>query len=140
MAENIIIRQNSRFETEFLATDLDDPDDGGFSSISHIHAITPYSMLMAGLGACTAIILNSYARNHGLALRDVDVRLQYSRNFKEDCKNCEDNEKYEEQIEMEIVLNGELTPDERQKLFSISRQCPIHKILKSGIMVQSKLA
>ena len=54
--------------------------------------------------------------------------------------DCEGIEEYREQIEAEIVLSGELAPQERKRLLRVSRHCPIHKILKQGIEVQSRLA
>jgi putative redox protein len=96
-------------------------------------------MLLASLGSCTAVLLNSFAENHGLDLTEVEVQLEYKRSFKEDCKNCEDIEKYEDRIDDEIKLIGNLKQEEREKLFLVSRHCPIHKMLKGGIEVRSKL-
>jgi uncharacterized OsmC-like protein len=46
-------------------------------------------------------------------------------------------DKYEDQIEMSVSFEGNLTSHERDKLFSISLHCPVHKMLKSGIKVKS---
>jgi uncharacterized OsmC-like protein len=140
MGESIIVRQNNRFETEILARDPHNPDDPEFYSADHIHQLTPYGMLLAGLGSCTAIVLHTYAHHHGVGLHEVELRLEYDRVFAEDCEECEGIEEYKEQIEDEIVLDGPLTPEERKRLFAISKHCPIHKMLKYGIEVQSHLA
>lgn len=140
MAERVIIRQTSNFETEILAPDPFTPDSDELNPVSHINDLTPYGMLLASLGSCTAILLHSFAQHHELDLRQVELRIQYERNFKEDCKNCEEIDKYEEHIEQEIKFTGKLTPEERNKLFLVSRHCPIHKILERGIEVKSRLA
>jgi uncharacterized OsmC-like protein len=140
VTEKVIIRQNHRFETEFQSVDPHTPESEELQPVERIHALTPYGMLLASLGSCTAILLNTYAQNHGLNLREVELRLQYGRVFKKDCENCEEIEKYEGQIEQEIVLKGKLKPEEREKLFVISRYCPIHRMVESGIKVQSQLA
>ena len=140
MGESIIVRQNSRFETEILALDPHDPDAHHFYPVGDVRQLTPYGMLLAGLGSCTAIVLHTYAQHHTVDLHEVELRLQYDRVFADDCKDCEGIEEYREQIEVEIVLTGELVPQERQKLFRVSRHCPIHKVLKQGIEVQSRLA
>jgi putative redox protein len=127
------------FETEFLAADPHVPDAEHVYPVEHIHQLTPYGMLLAGLAACTAIVLHTYAQHHDVALDEVELRAQYDRVFAEDCKHCEGIEEYEEQIEEEIVLIGDLTAQERSKLLMISRQCSIHKILSHGIEVRSHL-
>ena len=140
MGERVVVRQNSRFETEILALAPHDPDARQFHPVDDVRYLTPYGMLLAGLGSCTAIVLHTYAQHHGVGLREVELRLQYERVFADDCEDCEEIEEYREQIETEIVLTGELTPEERRRLFVVSRHCPIHKILKQGIEVQSRLA
>ena len=140
MAERVIVRQNSAFETEFLALDPHDPDAHDFHPVEHIHQLTPYGMLLAGLAGCTAIVLHTYAQHHGVDLQEVELHVQYDRVFADDCENCEGIEEYREQIEEQIVLTGDLTPEERRRLLIISRQCPIHKMLSHGIEVNSRLA
>ena len=138
MGEKIIVRQNSRFETEILA--LDPHDAHHFYPVGDVRQLTPYGMLLAGLGSCTAVILRTYAQHHSVDLSEVELRLQYDRVFADDCEDCEGIEEYREQVEVEIALSGELTPQERKRLLRVSRHCPIHKILKQGIEVQSRLA
>jgi putative redox protein len=140
MGEKVIVRQNSRFETEILALDPHDPDAHHFYPVGDVRQLTPYGMLLAGLGSCTAVILHTYAQHHSVDLRDVELRLQYDRVFADDCEDCERIEEYREQIEAEIALTGELTPKEQRRLFLASRHCPVHKILTGGIKVQSRLA
>ena len=139
MGESVIVRQNSKFETEILAVDPHVPDDPQFYPAEHIQHLTPYGMLLAGLGSCTAIILHTYAQHHGVDLQEVELRLQYGRVFADDCEDCEGIEEYKEQIDREIVLTGELSPAERKRLLVISGHCPIHKMLAHGIEVQTRL-
>ncbi|MFQ6099891.1 MAG: OsmC family protein [Anaerolineae bacterium] len=140
MGEVVIVRQNSKFETEILSLDPHDPDDHQFHPVDHIHYLTPYGMLLAGLGSCTAIVLHTYAQHHGVNLREVELRLQYDRVFADDCVQCEGIQEYKEEIAEEIVLTGGLAPQERKRLFAVSKHCPIHKMLIGGITVQSRLA
>jgi putative redox protein len=96
-------------------------------------------MLLSGLGSCTAIVLHTYAQHHGVDLQEVELRLNYDRIFADDCVQCEDIQEYREQIEEEITLIGNLTPEERKRLFMVSKHCPIHKMLQHGIEVKSYL-
>jgi putative redox protein len=139
MTERLILRQNDRFETEFLSTDPHQPESKEFEPAKSIHELTPYGLFLAGLAGCTSIILHTYAQNHGLDLKKVELRLTYERVFEEDCEDCEDIERYTEQIVEEILLFGALDESERQKLFLVSKQCPLHKIVEAGIEVNSSL-
>jgi uncharacterized OsmC-like protein len=139
VAERVIVRQNSHFETEILAQDPHVPDDPHMHPVAHVHQLTPYGMMLAGLAACTAIVLHTYAQYHDVDLDEVELRVEYDRVFADDCRDCEGIEEYKEKIEEEIVLTGDLTPEERRRLLVISRQCPIHKILSHGIGVTSRL-
>lgn len=139
MAEHLILRQNHDFETEFLSMDPHQPESEEFKPVTNLHELTPYGLFLAGLAGCTAIVLHTYAQNHGLNLKEVELRLTYDRVFAEDCEDCEEIERYTEQIDEEIVLVGELDEREREKLFLVSKQCPIHKIVEDGIEVHSTL-
>ncbi len=138
--ERVIVRQNSDFETEFLAADPRGPESGEPAPVKHLQELTPYGMLLAGLGACTAIVLHAYARRHGVALREVETVLEYHRVFDRDCRDCEDIAEYREEVTMQIGLRGDLGEEERRKLFKVSRYCPVEKMLERGVTVRSRLA
>lgn len=140
MGESVIVRQNSKFETEILALDPHDPAASQFHPVENVYHLTPYGMLLAGLGSCTAIVLHTYAQHHGVDLQEVELQLEYNRVFADDCVECEGIQEYREQIGEEIVLVGDITPQERKRLFAVSKHCPIHKMLAGGIKVQSRLA
>lgn len=137
MAERVVLRQNDRFELEVSASDPHKEGSQEVERVVHIHDLTPYGMLLTSLGLCTALLLHSYARNRGLKLREVELHLSYARDFKQDCDNCEGADQYDERIDLEIALSGELTEQDRERLFLISKQCPIHKIIKDGIQVNT---
>ena len=141
MAETVVVRQNSKFETEFLAADTEASDQAGkdLHPVHAIHELSPYGLLLVGLGACTAILLHSYAQNHNVKLQEVEMRMTYGRVFAKDCKECEETDKYTEGIDAEVRFVGELTPAERSKLFLISQHCPVHKILHNGIRTEFRL-
>lgn len=140
MGERIIVRQNSDFITEILALDPHDPDADEFEVVEQVHQLTPYGMLMASLASCTGIVLHTYAQYHNVALEEVELRLNYDRIFADDCEECEQIREYTEQIEEEIELIGDLTPKEKERLYRVSLQCPIHKIINHGADVKSYLA
>jgi uncharacterized OsmC-like protein len=139
LAESVIVRQNSSFEIEILAQDPHNPQDDQFHPVDALYHLTPYGMLLSGLGSCTAIVLHTYAQHHDVNLDEVELRLTYDRVFADDCVECEDIQEYREQIDEQVVLTGDLTPQDRRKLFSVSKHCPIHRMLLQGIEVRSHL-
>ncbi len=40
---------------------------------------------------------------------------------------------------MAVTFKGDLNEEQKEKLFKISLQCPVHKMLINGIQVQSRL-
>lgn len=139
MGESVIVRQNNDFELEVLARDPHNPDAHQFDPVDDVRRLTPYGMLLSGLGSCTTIVLHTYAEHHGVDLQEVELRLEYDRIFDDDCVNCESTQEYTEQIEIEIILIGNLTLAERKRLYMVSKHCPIHKMLKHGVQVKSYL-
>jgi uncharacterized OsmC-like protein len=140
MAERVIVRQNRQLETTFLATDPEDGESDRFREIAYVHSLTPYGMMLASLASCTAIVVNTYAENHQLDLDRVELRLEYRRKFRDDCENCESADRYDEKIREEIAFAGDLTDSQRDKLFRIAHQCPIDRMFRQGIAIESSLA
>lgn len=137
MPDSVIVRQRSNFDTQFFALDPQAPEDEVYYPAQQIHSLTPYGMMLAGLGSCTALVIHTYAQNHGIPVDEVEIRLTYKRNFKEDCQNCEGIEKYEEQIVEEITCRGNFNQEIQGKLLRIAHACPIYKMYQSGIEIQS---
>lgn len=136
MSEKIILHKNNKFEVSIWAQD---EESGEMKSVGSTLALNAYRLLLAGLGSCTTDILLVYAMNHGVDLKEVQVELDYERDYKKDCEDCEKAKEYTEYITMELRFLGKLTVEEKQRLFQISRHCPIHKMLKSGVEVRSEM-
>jgi uncharacterized OsmC-like protein len=137
MDERVIVRQNKRYETNFYAVDPDGIDPDQYQEIQHIHELTPYGMLLVSVGSCTAIVLHSYAQRNRIPLDEVELRLEFGRNFKEDCDNCEGQDRYEDHIIEKITFIGKLTDDQIEKLQKIAHFCPIHQMFTKGIPIQT---
>lgn len=100
---------------------------------------TPYELLLAALGACTAMTVTMYAKRKKLQLDGIVVRLSHSRIHAEDCFECQTEAGFLDRIDREIELSGALSPEERLKLFEIAEKCPVHRTLKSEIDIRSSL-
>jgi uncharacterized OsmC-like protein len=100
---------------------------------------TPYALLLAALGACTAITLRLYARTKGWPLETVEVRLSHDKIHAKDCTTCETKEGRLDRIEREIVVGGPLTEEQRNRLGEIADRCPVHRTLTSEIHIHTRV-
>jgi len=98
---------------------------------------TPYDLLLAGLGACTAITVRMYAQRKGWPLRQITVRLRHQRIHGKDCADCETRTGQMDQIERELQFEGELTDSQRARLLDIAERCPVHRTLHSEVLVST---
>jgi uncharacterized OsmC-like protein/pimeloyl-ACP methyl ester carboxylesterase len=114
----------------FLA---DEPADvGGLDS-----GPGPYDLVLAGLGACTAMTLRLYAERKGLPLERVIVELSHSRIHAADCETCETKEGMVDRIERTIALRGNLGAEQRERLLEIADKCPVHRTLTSEVDIRT---
>ena len=100
----------------------------------------PYEYLLMALGACTSMTLRMYAEIKKLPLVRVRVRLSHRKIHAADCADCATKEGKVDEIVREIVLEGELTQEQRDRLLEIANRCPVHRTLTSEIKVRSRLA
>ena len=100
---------------------------------------TPYDYLLAGLGACTSMTLQMYARHKKLPLERAVVRLTHEKVHAEDCEHCEATNGKIDRMEREIELIGDLDEAQRQRLLEIAERCPVHKTLHSEVDIISRL-
>jgi len=100
---------------------------------------SPYEYLLAGLGACTSMTLQMYARRKNLPLEKAVVRMTHEKIHADDCDHCESAEGKIDRVVREIELLGELNDEQRQRLLEIAERCPVHKTLHSEVDIISTL-
>jgi putative redox protein len=88
----------------------------------------PYELLLAGLGACTAITLRMYADRKEWDLQSLQVELHYVR--QED----------QERIERKLRLSGNLSDEQRARIADIAERTPVTLTLKKGLRIITELA
>jgi putative redox protein len=97
----------------------------------------PYTLLLSALGTCTSITLKLYARQKGWPLERVTVRLRQERVHSTDSADCgTEPDCYIHKIQRSLVLEGNLTDEQRGRLREIASRCPVHKTLTSKIVIE----
>ncbi|MCI5071441.1 alpha/beta fold hydrolase [bacterium] len=99
----------------------------------------PYDLLLASLGACTSMTLRMYAKHKKLKLDSIKIMLTHEKIYAKDCKDCETTTGKIDFIHRKIHIQGELTPEQRQRLLEIADRCPVHKTLESENKIVSEL-
>ncbi|HEX5865071.1 MAG TPA: bifunctional alpha/beta hydrolase/OsmC family protein [Casimicrobiaceae bacterium] len=101
---------------------------------------SPYDLLTAALGACTAMTVRLYADLKKLPLERVRVNLRHDKIHATDCSECETREGQIDRIERVIDLEGPLDDAMRAKLLEIANKCPVHRTLHSEVVIATRLA
>jgi len=102
----------------------DEPEDKGGTDTGP----EPFELLLASLGACTAITLRMYARRKGWPLDGVTVGVAL------------DNDGAGGVVSVTIGCQGALDDTQRARLLQIANACPVHKAITRGMIVETALA
>jgi putative redox protein len=86
----------------------------------------PFGLLLAGLGACTAITLRMYAERKQWLLTGADVELSYVV-----------ADRSTRWIDRVITLHGSLDDDQRAALAGIAEKTPVTKAVRAGTEIRT---
>ena len=117
----------------------DEPEGAGGKD----SGLSPYELLLAALGACTAMTLKMYVERKQLPVTDVEVLLSFDRIHIDDCESCVKEERLNEQevqhISRLIYVTGDVTEEQKERLLYIAGRCPVHITLHSDPHVEDAL-
>lgn len=100
---------------------------------------TPYDLLLASLGACTAMTLRMVARREGIPLASVEVALSHERNHANDCNHCENDDSRVQAIYRNLRLVGDISDAQRERLLAVAEKCPVHRTLTGSLHIHDRL-
>jgi len=113
---------------------VDEPSPAGED-----HGPTPYELLLAALGACTAMTLRMYADRKGWPLESVELRLSHDRIHATDCAECDTREGFLDHVTKQLTLHGDLDDEQRARLAEIAERCPVRRTLQRDIAIEQRL-
>jgi uncharacterized OsmC-like protein/predicted DsbA family dithiol-disulfide isomerase len=87
----------------------------------------PYDLLLAALGASTAMTVQWWAQHHRIKLEHVDVRLSQSRTEKGHL------------FRRSVEVTGDLSEADRAQLQHAAEVCPIARTLTHGIALETRV-
>ena len=87
----------------------------------------PFSLVLSGLAACTAITLRMYAQRKGWNLTAVEVEAQMIRQGSAS------------HIDRSIALRGDLDEMQTARLLQIGEKTPVTLLVKGGIEIRTTL-
>ena len=105
----------------------DEPLENGGASAGP----SPSDLLASALASCTAITLRMYADRKEYDIEKIDVEIAMSRTDLSGVTHT--------LFERKIRITGNITDEERKRLFDIADKCPTHKVLKGEITITSTI-
>ena len=99
----------------------------------------PYDYLLMSLGSCTVMTIKMYVNHKGWEIDDLYMELRHNKRHADDCDNCQDPKSRIDTIEKEVIVEGDLSDKQVEKILDISKKCPVHRTLLSDISIESSI-
>jgi putative redox protein len=100
----------------------DEPTDVGGGNLGP----TPYDLLTAALGECTAMTIRWYANQNKWPVEKIEVKLTHHKEDRQDI--------FTKHIK---IYGDELTQEQREKLVKISATCPVQRTLEGRPLIKT---
>lgn len=100
---------------------------------------TPYDLLNAALGTCTAMTMKMYADRKQWPFEGTRIYVTHERDHKHDCEEALDSDVQLQALNRKIeILGDSLDEDQRAKLIEIADKCPVHRTLEGHLHIHTE--
>ncbi|MFA7439954.1 MAG: OsmC family protein [Sphingomonadaceae bacterium] len=107
----------------------DEPVDAGGRNLGP----SPYDLLTAALGECTAMTVRWYARHQDWPVDHVSCTVRHER------KMVEGHDRKIDVFHKTVTVRGDsLTDEQRQKLVEVAARCPVQKTLSGPVQIDTE--
>lgn len=90
----------------------------------------PYTTLLASLAGCTLSTLRMYIDRKGWDIPEINIALNMSQEITPELETT---------ISRTISFSTEITDEQKERLLLIAEKCPVSKILKNKVTINTKL-
>jgi putative redox protein len=89
---------------------------------------SPYELLAASLGSCTAITLRLYAEHQDLPVSRLQTTVAYTHLF----------DGASAYFERRIVVDGDLSDEDREGMLRAASRCPVARTIGLGVEIRTR--
>lgn len=107
------------------------------SSGGHDEYPTPEELVMSALGSCMLQTAKLYAVRKGWNLTHLEVGLSFERIKAEDYPDYQGDALFVHEIREHIVVEGDITDEEKKRVIEIMGKCPIRRLIQSPAFFKS---
>lgn len=105
---------------------MDEPESIGGNDLGP----DPFSTFLASLAGCTLSTLRMYIDRKGWNIPEIRISMNLSQETTEELKTT---------ISRTISFSGEVSDEQKERLLVIADKCPISKLLKGSITINTAL-
>lgn len=97
---------------------------------------SPFELLLSSLAACTAITVRMYANRKDWPLEKINLSLHHDKISANACDDCVTLNGKVDVIQINVDFEGDLTPEQIERLRYIAGRCPVHRSLVSETKIR----
>ena len=114
---------------------MDEPESVGGNDLGP----DPFSTFLASLAGCTLSTLRMYIDRKGWDIPEIKISLNLSQETNENLDSSVSEQAKQTTISRTVSFSGNVSDEQRERLLVIADKCPISKLLKGSITINTRL-